>query len=81
MTNHHACPVGTARKTAPRIGAASTIKSPFARAFTAVTIASAISPVQTSAAASAAGSFPLFPAPETPGEGGGGGFSVDFPIA
>jgi hypothetical protein len=56
MTNHHACPVGTDRKTAPRIGAASTIKSPFALAPTAVTIASTINPVQTSATASAAGS-------------------------
>jgi hypothetical protein len=57
MINHQTCPVGTERKTAPRIGAASTIKSPFPRALSAVTIASTISPVQISAAARAAGSL------------------------
>jgi|HubBroStandDraft_1064217.scaffolds.fasta_scaffold388341_2 hypothetical protein len=81
MTNHHTCPVGTERKTAPSIGATSTIKSPFARAFTAVTIASTMSPVQTTAAASAARNFPSFLSPGIPGEGEGGVFSVDFSIA
>lgn len=80
MTNHHNCPVGTAKKIAPRIGAAITIKSPFARPFTAVMIASTINPVQITAAASAPRTF-VFPAPGTPGEGAGGGSSLSISIA
>ncbi len=79
MTNHHACPVGTDRKIAPRIGATSTIMSPFPRALTAVTIASPINAVQITAAASADRIFT--PSPGTPGEGWGGGLFALFPIA